>query len=119
MPNKQLVSSPPKQSVKPKSDARTQSAIRNVAPYTAEEKQWLKKHYGDEYHFLMSFGWKIHDEQDRAEGRAVLRAFMEKEEEEAGTRRYYDLTKRMRTSTRSPRTTWRAIWRTTISTKGL
>ncbi|RMD42800.1 hypothetical protein DV735_g2352, partial [Chaetothyriales sp. CBS 134920] len=40
-------------------------------PYTAEERQWLKTHYGNEYHFLTSFGLSLYNEADRDEGRAI------------------------------------------------
>ncbi|KAK4225713.1 hypothetical protein QBC38DRAFT_546621 [Podospora fimiseda] len=60
-------------------------------PYTSEEKQWLKQHWRGEEWFLRSYGFKIHDEDDRAAGRRLVRAFMkrdkgeveEEEEEEA------------------------------------
>ncbi|KAL7813298.1 hypothetical protein V8C26DRAFT_405474 [Trichoderma gracile] len=45
-------------------------------PYTAEEKAWLKKHYGNEFRFLTLYGLSIYDEDDRAEGRAIARSFM-------------------------------------------
>ncbi|KAL7940950.1 hypothetical protein V8C42DRAFT_361491 [Trichoderma barbatum] len=43
-------------------------------PYTAEEKAWLTKHYEGEYKFLMAHGLSIYDEEERAEGRAIMRA---------------------------------------------
>ncbi|EHK42130.1 uncharacterized protein TrAtP1_011804 [Trichoderma atroviride] len=42
-------------------------------PYTTEEKQWLKKHYGGEFKFLMAYELSIYNEEDRAEGRAIMR----------------------------------------------
>ncbi|QYS92762.1 hypothetical protein H0G86_000160 [Trichoderma simmonsii] len=45
-------------------------------PYTAEEKAWLKKHYQGEFKFLMSYGLSIYDEEDREEGRAIMRALV-------------------------------------------
>ncbi|OCK81387.1 hypothetical protein K432DRAFT_434185 [Lepidopterella palustris CBS 459.81] len=45
-------------------------------PYTQAEKAWLKEHYGDEYHFLVNYGLKICNEEDRVEGRAIVRALM-------------------------------------------
>lgn len=53
---------------------------QNAAPYTAEETTFLKKNYGSEYHFLMQHGLKIHNEEDREEGRAILRAIMREDE---------------------------------------
>lgn len=49
-------------------------------PYTAEEKEWLKKHYGGEFKFLMSYQLSIYDEEDRAEGRAIMRAMARADE---------------------------------------
>ncbi|EGR49887.1 uncharacterized protein TRIREDRAFT_121125 [Trichoderma reesei QM6a] len=45
-------------------------------PYTDEEKAWVKKHFGNEFRLLMLYGLSIHDEEDRAEGRAIARSFM-------------------------------------------
>ncbi|THW02280.1 hypothetical protein D6D26_04437 [Aureobasidium pullulans] len=42
-------------------------------PYTTEEKEFLKRCYGGEFDFLMTLGLKIHDEDDREEGRHTLR----------------------------------------------
>ncbi|KAI4943944.1 hypothetical protein J4E91_009091 [Alternaria rosae] len=53
---------------------------QNAAPYTAEETTFLKKNYGSEYHFLIQHGLKIHNEEDREEGRAILRAIMREDE---------------------------------------
>jgi hypothetical protein len=49
---------------------------RVVAPYTAEENAFLKKHYQSEFHFLIQYGLKVFNEQDREEGRGILRAIM-------------------------------------------
>jgi hypothetical protein len=49
---------------------------QNAAPYTAEETAFLKMNYGSEFHFLIQHGLKIHLEEDREEGRAILRAVM-------------------------------------------
>ncbi|KAH6872379.1 hypothetical protein BKA58DRAFT_455942 [Alternaria rosae] len=38
------------------------------------------KNYGSEYHFLIQHGLKIHNEEDREEGRAILRAIMREDE---------------------------------------
>ena len=48
-------------------------------PLTAEEKQWVKKHYGNEHNFLLSYGLKIFNEEDRDEGRVILRALMQED----------------------------------------
>lgn len=43
------------------------------------EKKWLKDHYGSEFHFLRSHGLSIYEDEDRAEGRRILRALMDAE----------------------------------------
>jgi hypothetical protein len=50
---------------------------------TTAEKQWLKKHWRGEFHFLIAYGLKIYNEEDREEGRAIVRAFMKAEEPES------------------------------------
>ncbi|KAH7375178.1 hypothetical protein B0T11DRAFT_323239 [Plectosphaerella cucumerina] len=45
-------------------------------PLTAEEKAWLNKHYGGEFHFLHSYGLSIHKEEDREEGRRIVRGLI-------------------------------------------
>lgn len=52
-------------------------------PLTQEEKQFLAKHYGGEFKFLMTHGLNIHKEEDREEGRRILRAVMAGSEDEA------------------------------------
>lgn len=47
-------------------------------PYTADEKAYLKENWRDEYHFLRDFGLNIYKEEDRAEGRQILRVFKNK-----------------------------------------
>lgn len=47
-----------------------------VLPYTDEEKEWLKENWGGEFRFLRAHLLKIHDEEDRAEGRRIVRAMM-------------------------------------------
>ncbi|KAK0763475.1 hypothetical protein N5P37_002852 [Trichoderma harzianum] len=51
-------------------------------PYTAEEKAWLKKHYQGEYKSLMSYGLSIYDEENREEGRAIMRAMVSPDEDD-------------------------------------
>lgn len=46
-------------------------------PYTSAEKQWLKTHWGSEFHFLRCYQLSIYDEGDREEGRRIARALME------------------------------------------
>ena len=45
-------------------------------PYKDAEKSFLKINWHDEYHFLLQHGLKIHQAEDRAEGRLILRALM-------------------------------------------
>ncbi|EHK22996.1 uncharacterized protein TRIVIDRAFT_60187 [Trichoderma virens Gv29-8] len=56
-------------------------------PYTAEEKEWLKKHYRGEYKFLMAHGLSIYDEEEREEGRAIMRALAREDDEDDGGER--------------------------------
>ena len=50
-------------------------------PLSKEEKSWLKKHFGNEFRFLREFGFSIYKEEDRADGRALLRTIMREDEE--------------------------------------
>jgi hypothetical protein len=59
------------------------SAAYQTPPYTQEEHDFLAKHYGGEFKFLMTFGLKIHSEEDRDEGRSILRAMMAQSEDES------------------------------------
>lgn len=45
-------------------------------PYTDEEKQWLKDHWNGEFNFLRAYGFSIYKDEDREEGRAIVRTFM-------------------------------------------
>ncbi|KAG9757716.1 hypothetical protein KCU73_g4264, partial [Aureobasidium melanogenum] len=65
------------------SKAENASKPNHDASLTAEEKEFLKKHYGNEFKFLMSYGLSIHKEEDREEGRSILRALMSKSDDEA------------------------------------
>ncbi|KAI5781104.1 hypothetical protein DFH27DRAFT_488371 [Peziza echinospora] len=55
---------------------QTMPDAAQTAPYTEGEKTWLKTHFRDEYHFLQMYGLSIYKEEDREEGRAMLRAFV-------------------------------------------
>ena len=46
------------------------------APLTGEEKAWLNLHWGGEFHFLQAHTMSIYKEDDREEGRAIVRAMM-------------------------------------------
>ncbi|KAL2030954.1 hypothetical protein VTO58DRAFT_108309 [Aureobasidium pullulans] len=64
------------------SNAVRDAKATSSAPLTTEESAFLKKNYGGEFKFLMSFGLKMHNEDDREEGRRILRAFMSEEDDE-------------------------------------
>lgn len=51
-------------------------------PYllTPDEKEWLKKHFKNEFNFLRMYGLSIFKGEDREEGRAILRAMIEAED---------------------------------------
>ena len=53
-----------------------------VPPYTDEEKAYLKYHYRNEFDFLRICGRSIYKEEDRAEGRSLLRSLMAEDEDE-------------------------------------
>lgn len=54
--------------------------ISGESPLTHDEKQWLNQHWGGEFRFLRAYRLNIHKEDDRVEGRAILRAFMSQDE---------------------------------------
>lgn len=56
--------------------------VSQVPPLTDEERQFMKKHYGNEFQFLMTQGLHMHKEEDREDGRRILRAFMAESEDE-------------------------------------
>jgi len=51
-------------------------------PLKATESAWVKKHYGDEFKFLQVHGLSIFKEEDRAEGRIIVRTMISRENEE-------------------------------------
>ncbi|KAK4692052.1 hypothetical protein P7C71_g5077, partial [Lecanoromycetidae sp. Uapishka_2] len=48
-----------------------------IEEYTADEKRWLQVNWGGEFKFLLCYGLSIHDEDERAEGRTLVRSFMQ------------------------------------------
>jgi hypothetical protein len=62
-----------------------ESYLRALSSVTAEEKKWLKTHYGGEFKFLSDYGLKVFNEEDREEGRAIMRSLMHDEEIDADT----------------------------------
>jgi len=57
--------------------------LDDAPPLTKDEKDYLKKHYGGEFRFLRMYELSIYKEEDREEGRRILRAFMSESEDEA------------------------------------
>lgn len=51
-------------------------------PLKATENAWVKKHYGDEFKFLQAHGLSISKEEDRAEGRIIVRTMISRDNEE-------------------------------------
>jgi hypothetical protein len=64
----------------------THTAKASIPPLTASEKEWLKHKSGfkDEFHLLSAHGLRIDREEDREEGRQILRALMLNSHEEEG-----------------------------------
>ena len=56
--------------------------MSSTAALTANEKEWLKANYKDEYHFLQQHGLSIYKEEDRQEGREIVRTLMAAEDED-------------------------------------
>lgn len=54
----------------------------DLPPLTAEQRKFLKQHWGSEFQFLITYGLKISKDEDRVEGRQILKALMEDEAEE-------------------------------------
>ncbi|KAL8706519.1 MAG: hypothetical protein Q9201_000451 [Fulgogasparrea decipioides] len=52
------------------------NAIDANMPLTQLEKSWTKDHYRNEFHFLRDYGLSIYKDEDREEGRRILRALM-------------------------------------------
>lgn len=52
-----------------------------VDEYSSQEKDWLKENFRSEFYFLRMYGLSIYDEEDRKEGRSIVRAFMKADEE--------------------------------------
>lgn len=65
-------------------EARAQTQIdaqapTTLPPLTEEQRRWLKEHYDSEWNFLQTYGLKLTKEDQRAEGRAILKALMEED----------------------------------------
>ena len=55
------------------------------ADLTAAERTWLKDNYKGEFYFLRCFGLSVYEDEDREEGRRILRAFMQASNAESST----------------------------------
>lgn len=56
---------------------RWNNYIYGISPLTTDEKQWLKQsEHGDEWHFLANHGLKLLKDEQRQEGRALLRQLL-------------------------------------------
>ena len=77
MDNKKAYSGVAKAASKSSSTLQTPAAN---PPITQAEKKWLKNNYKDEFHFLRNHGLSIYKEDDREEGRLIMRAMMEQDE---------------------------------------
>lgn len=71
----------PRRQASPQEESR-QVQGAEVGPFTPEEKAWMKTHFGSEFKFLLLYNLKIYNEEDRQEGRAILRALMSDVEDE-------------------------------------
>lgn len=56
--------------------ASRQTQATASEPLTLAEKAWVKTHYGSEFKFLRVYGLSIFKDEDREEGRIILRAIM-------------------------------------------
>ncbi|RYP45671.1 hypothetical protein DL768_008015 [Monosporascus sp. mg162] len=56
--------------------ARQQQQRAGVERYSEVEKQWIKEHYGNEFRFLLQHGLSIYKEEDRDEGRDIVKTLM-------------------------------------------
>ena len=55
---------------------------RRDVPYMDEERQWLKIHYGGDFHFLQVHALKIFEDKDRAEVGCIAKFLMLDDDEE-------------------------------------
>jgi hypothetical protein len=62
--------------------AQTHNNKQTSPPLTTEEKNYLKKHWGGDFKCLMMYELSIYKEEDRKEGRSILRAIMTEDTEE-------------------------------------
>jgi hypothetical protein len=65
--------------------ASRQTQATASGPLTPAEKAWVKRHYGNEFKFLRAYGLSIFKDEDREEGRIILRAMMSNDGDEPAT----------------------------------
>ena len=58
------------------SQASRQAQATASEPLTLVEKAWVKRHYGNEFKFLRDYGLSIYKDEDREEGRIIVRSLM-------------------------------------------
>ncbi|KAL8883164.1 MAG: hypothetical protein Q9192_007398 [Flavoplaca navasiana] len=56
---------------------------RDDLPFSKAEKKWMKDNYNGAFHFLQTHGLSIYKDEDRVEGRRILRAMMEDDSDDA------------------------------------
>lgn len=62
--------------------AHQQELVFGLKPrYNEEEKLWLKKNFGNEFRFLQQYGLSIYKEEDRDDGKRIVKALMAGEDE--------------------------------------
>lgn len=66
--------------------ASPQIKYAGPGPLTSAEKAWLKEHYGNEFKFLRAYGLSIYKDEDREEGRTIVRAMMSHDDHETPAR---------------------------------
>ena len=49
---------------------------------SADERKWLKDNWGGEFHFLRCYSLSIYKEEDREEGRLIMRALIKCDDED-------------------------------------
>lgn len=59
--------------------ARQDREANTLPPLTHEERAWLGRHYGNEWKFLQSYLLDLTNDEERAEGRAILESLMEQD----------------------------------------
>ncbi|GAB1206467.1 hypothetical protein APSETT445_005156 [Aspergillus pseudonomiae] len=62
--------------------ASHQTQTKVSEPLIQNEKAWLKKHHGSEFKFLRDHGLSTYEDEDREEGRAILRALMSDDDDD-------------------------------------